>query len=275
MPSTQAIDALLKVAEPRNSLSTATDRALTVLETLAQESEPLTLSKLAEKCGIPLATCATVMNSLEARGYATRNTIGRSHLWRLTPKLYSIASEQFQRLGFSSVARETLQGLAERVRCPAHIGILNGVNLVYVAKESSPSFVRFDTYPGKVVPFNLTALGKAIAAFTMDEMLDSHFSKLEVGAGPKANPVNSAEFRNELATIRELGYAVEDEEEVAGVACLAVPLQDITGRVVAALGVTGLSELLRAPTLEKVVKDLKTTAIVLSSLLGSSASISQ
>jgi DNA-binding IclR family transcriptional regulator len=72
--------------------SPSVDRALTVLEALVGAGEGLTLSALARATGIPLATTASIVYTLEQRGYAARRVVGRSHFWRLTARLSELAA---------------------------------------------------------------------------------------------------------------------------------------------------------------------------------------
>lgn len=145
--------------------SPAVDRALTVLERLVSADEELTLTALAKATRIPLATCASIAYTLEQRGYATRRVVGRSHFWRPTLRLYGLASQLVRKIDLSSVAQQEMRSLADELSMPVHIGVLDGANVVYVAKAATAGFIQFDTYPGKVSPFNLTALGRAIAAY--------------------------------------------------------------------------------------------------------------
>lgn len=225
--------------------SPAVDRALTVLETLVRAEDPLTLTALAKEARIPLATCASIAYTLEQRGYAVRRIVGRSHFWRPTLRLYSLAAELVRKVDLPSLAQSELQALADRLGMPAHIGILEGASVVYVAKAATPGFIQFDTYRGKVAPFDLTALGRAISAHLPDTEVKALLAMLTPGRGPKAARPDPDAFLATLDGIREAGYAVEDEEEQAEIACVAAPFFDAEGRVAGAVGVTGFARDLR------------------------------
>ena len=245
--------------------SPGTDRALTVLEVLSRGPEAMTLTTIAAAADIPIATCAGILYSLEARGYATRSIVGRSHFWTLTFALYSLASQQVHKLNLASSTRTDLLELANRVGLPAHIGVVSGTKLVYLAKEAGKSFIQFDTHPGKVVPFNLTALGRAVAAYLPEDRLEPLLDSLEPGSGPNAAPLGRDDFLGQLARVRETGYAVEDQEEVEGVACIAAPVFDSSGSVAAAVGVTSIAD--------RMVGDFR--AEVIASVIDAAASISR
>jgi IclR family KDG regulon transcriptional repressor len=258
-------------AEKAPSQSVA--RALTVLETLVAAEDGLTLTALAKATHIPLATCAAIVYTLEQRGYATRRIIGRSHFWRATLGLYGLAAQLVRKVDLSSVAQGELRELAERLRMPVHVGVLNGASLVYVAKAATPGFIQFDTYPGKVAPFNLTALGKAISAFLEEEELRPMLTKLAVGSGPGALPAGSKAFLEQLEQVRALGYAFENEEEQADISCLAVPFFDAEGHAAGSVGVTGFTRELAGTTFDDAVAGLRLVADNISSQLGRPAPV--
>lgn len=207
----------------------AVARALRVLELMAAERSPITLSEIARRAEIPPATCHAVLHTLEARGYAARTVVGRSHYWGPTLALYHLGASLVHRLGITDVALPTLRTLAESVGCPAHIGVLEDRSVTYVAKVPAPVFIQFDTYAGKVSPFHLTALGRAIAAYQSDERQ----AELLEGLVPR--------FARVLEETRARGYALEDSEEVKGVGCVAAPIRNAQGEVCASVGITGFS----------------------------------
>lgn len=248
--------------------SRATDRILTVLETLAASTEDVTLTALSKRTRIPLTSCAAIMNSLEKRGYAARRIVGRSHFWRLTMGLYGLSSQLLHGIDLSLIAQAEMRDLAERIKYPIHIGVLNGASLVYIAKAASPGFIQFDTYPGKVAPFSLTALGKAIAAYLPQEELDPLLTKLVPGTGSGALPADPDSFVNELARTRKRGYAIENEEEEAGVACLAVAFFNADGHVTGSVGATGLANELVGQERKAIVHGLTELGRTISHKLG-------
>ena len=225
----------------RRAPSPAVSRALTMLEALVDAEDGLTLTALARTTDIPLATCASIAYTLEQRGYAARRVVGRSHFWRPTLRLYGLATQLMRKVDLSVVAQADLRRLADAIQMPVHIGVLTGPAVVYVAKAATPGFVQFDTYPGKVAPFNLTALGKAISAHLPDAELEPLLSQLTPGHGPNALEPTAEAFRADLAVVRSRGYAVEDEEEQADIACVAAPFFDLDRRVAGAVGVAGFA----------------------------------
>lgn len=259
----------------RHMQSPGVDRTLTILESLAGASEAVTLTALAQQTEIPLTTCAAIMGSLEDRGYATRKIIGRSHFWRLTTKLYALASRVQDDNELSTVAMQEMKLLAERLRFPVHIGVLNGKSIVYVAKAQSPGFVQFDTYPGKVAPFHLTALGRAIAAFLTPDEIDLVARDLAPPRGASTGPGGvRARLMLQLEEVRRRGYATEFDEDQVGVSCVAAAFFGADGNAVGAVGITALTADLDA-LLEVTTTSVSELARLISFRLGHADGVTQ
>jgi IclR family transcriptional regulator, KDG regulon repressor len=253
----------------KGSPSPSTDRALTVLETLVESDGPLTLTMLAQTAGVPLATCASIVQTFEDRGYAARQVVGRSHFWQPTLRLYAMASRLVRKIDPASVSQRHLRGLSDAVGMPAHLGVLDGATIVYVAKAATPGFIQFDTFVGKVAPYNLTALGRAIAAHLPDAELTPLLAQLARGAGPNARRPTVSGVRRELAATRERGYALEIAEEQAEIGCVAAPVFDATQRVAYSVGVTGFSRELDDKSLPAIIAAVRKAAGSISADLGS------
>lgn len=247
MSTTPSLDKSDKVPAP------AVGRALTVLETLVASGDGLTLTELARRTNIPLATCAAIVYTLERRGYASRRVVGRSHFWRATLALYGLAVRLTRNVDLSTVAQAEMQQLAESLGMPVHIGVLNGASVVYVAKAAAAGFIQFDTYPGKLAPFNMTALGRAIAAQLQPEELEPLISQLTPGRGPRARDNSPSEFLAQLQEVRARGWALEYEEDEANIACVAAPFFGADGNVGGAVGVTGFAKDLAGARQQKAV----------------------
>jgi DNA-binding IclR family transcriptional regulator len=146
--------------------------------------------------------------------------------------------------------------------------MLDAGTIVYLAKASTPGFVQFNTYPGKTAPFNLTALGKAIAAYRPPQELAALMQHLAPGRGPKWRGPDPELLLDELARVRVEGYAVEDEEEEPNIGCVAAPIFDAKGTVVASVGVTGFSSSIAGDRLPEIVAAVTETGREISAALG-------
>lgn len=207
----------------------AAKRTLNVLELLVHEGRPMTLTEIAERTEIPVASCHAIVHTLEEAAYVEKHTEGRSMYWEPTLALYHLGSLIVSRYPIRDVARPYLRRLCDELEVPAHLGVLVGSDVVYVEKAATSSFIQFDTFPGKRAPFGSTALGRAIVSAMPEarraELLD-----------PDDKFVHQA-----IAQAERDGFAREDGEELKDIGCVAAPIFNADGEVVASIGVTGFS----------------------------------
>lgn len=227
------------LGEVNGQMSKSTERSLTVLEALVDSEDALTLTGVARQVSMPIATCAAILNTLARNGYASRTIVGRSHYWQPTLRLYSLGMRVARRSKLGPEAQPHLRWLSDRLGAPAHLGVLEDASIVYVAKAATAGMVQFNTYLGKVTAYNLTALGRAIVAFLPAEEQEDLLRRAIRGSGPKARSGVGEELRRQFRDIRDQGYAAEDEEEEAGIGCMAAPVLGADGIPVAAVGATG------------------------------------
>lgn len=248
--------------------SASTDRSLLVLETLVHADHPVTLTELARRSEVPLATCSAIAASLEARGYAQRTVVGRSHLWRPTLKLYGLGMTTLRRVELGEESEPILHQLRDQLDLPVHLGVLDGATVVYVAKAATEAMLQFNTYPGRVSPFNQTALGKAIAAFSPEQRRERLLNEAVPGSGPNAARASKRQLREQFTDIREQGFAVEDQEEEVGIACIAAPVLGNDGYAMAAIGVTGMEYQLLHDQRQRVIRAVVEAAAALAQRTG-------
>jgi DNA-binding IclR family transcriptional regulator len=207
----------------------AVKRALAVLELLVHEREPLTLGDIAARTGIPTASAHAIMHTLLEEGYVSRRVEGRGQRWEPTLAVYHLGSTLIARYGIRDIARPHLRELSDALGLPAHLGVLVGTDVMYLEKAAAESFIQFNTFPGKLSPYGLTALGRAIAANLPTEEREALLAE------------TPPSFGTLLDEVRATGYATEDSDEIDGVGCIAAPVFGLDGRVLGSVGITGFS----------------------------------
>ena len=123
--------------------------------------------------------------------------------------------------------------------------------------------VKFDTYPGKHASVHLTAIGRAVASTLEDAQLAALLDGYDFSGGDNSKIRSLTGFRRELSRVRELGYALEMEEETTGVACIAAPVR--YPRPIG-IGLTGLAGQIRERSVLRA--EVVEAAAGLSAILG-------
>ena len=210
-------------------------KALELLRVLSERAGSLGLSEVSRLGGVPKPTAHRLLAALAEAGMVRENGSGE---YGLGPQCLVLGGAFLEGLSLREEAREVLEALVERTGETGHLGIRDGDRVVYVEKIESPQVVRLRSRVGLIAPLHSTALGKVLLAYEGDEEVGELFSG---GVERRtANTITDVEaFRDELAAVRERGYAVDDGENEASICCVAAPVLDHTGGIVASVSVSG------------------------------------
>jgi len=232
-------------------------KGLTLLEALARSGKACGVTELAERLELTKSNVHRILQGLVHQGFARKT--GDTGQYELTMKLWELGSYVFAKLDLRELARPHMERLARQTSETVHLSILDGADVLYIAKIDSPQPVRAYTTVGGRAPAHCVATGKAQLAWADA----ATFELIRQGLHPYTiHSVTTAQALDaEMERVRAAGYAVnrgEWREQVCGVAC---PLRDASGRVIAALGISGPAERLK-PRL------LKDTGAVLTNIAG-------
>ncbi len=195
------------------------DRALLLLELLAQAGGRLPISDLAQRSGLPLGTVHRLLASLAARGYVRQDHDRRYALGAALLPLGDAATRLL-----SSWAVPFLAQLAEQCGETSNLAVLEDDHVVYVAQAPGRHRMRMFTEVGRRVLPHSTAVGKVLLAWQDEEQVRRVVHRLGLPPRTPRTLTTLEDFTAELAAVRERGWAVDDEEEEPGVRCLAVPV---------------------------------------------------
>ncbi|WP_425563986.1 IclR family transcriptional regulator [Nonomuraea longicatena] len=230
------------------------DRALDVLEALADHGGEAGLSEIAAATGLPYGTIHRLLRTLLTRGYVRQESDRRYALGGGLVRLGGVAERMV-----AVWAQPYLTRLVELSGETANLAVLEGDFVVYVAQVSSPRRLRMFAEVGRRVLPHSTAVGKVLVA---DRSRAEALALLERTGMPRktANTITEpAAMLAELDLVRTRGYALDLGEEELGVHCLAVPVHD-GGRVVAAMSVSGPAERIDALDRDELAEGMRQLA---------------
>ncbi|GAB3295070.1 IclR family transcriptional regulator [Parasphingorhabdus pacifica] len=195
------------------------DRAFELLELMADSGGEVTLSELAETSGLPLPTIHRIMRTLVGSGYARQQP---SRRYALGPRLIRLGETASRALG--SWARPYLGELTEATGETSNMAVLDGEHIVYVSQVPSQHSMRMFTEVGRRVDAHATAVGKAVMATMPDETVGQLLKRAGMRPQTERTITDIQSMQDELARIRDLGYAIDDGEQEVGVRCYAVAI---------------------------------------------------
>src|SRR5499426_3337288 len=255
-----------KVNKPVDNSSNAVERALSILEAIAERENGLTNAEISRRLELPKSSASYILRVLERRGYLQRNE--ETNKYRLGLKVLSLSRGALNGLDIREIALPALQQLMEHSHLTAHLAIFDHGEAVYIEKVEAPGFVRMNTWVGRHMPVHCTSVGKALVAWLPEAEIKALLKEYGMRRRTSKTIVVCARYLQELERVREQGYAVDDEENNYGVRCVAAPIFDSLNRVVASVGVSGTTTQNDVDHLPKVVELVKEAARKVSQQLG-------
>jgi DNA-binding IclR family transcriptional regulator len=248
-----------------NSLS----RGVEILRLLARAEGSLGVTDLAEQLQVDPSTAYRLLATLESAGFVQQDTDSKKYT--VGYGILDVASALLRRLSVVTISDQYLRAITTLTRESTHVAVLDGPRAVFVARQSGAGILRVETTVGSSEPAYCTAVGKALLADHTDAEL-----RLLYGTEPLTRhtpqTITSIEaLHAELERIRRNGYAYDDEELHPGVRCLAAPVRDHRGRVVAAFGLSMPATRLTREDIPALVERIITAAQEISAQLGYTA----
>lgn len=216
----------------------AADRMLSVLEEVATAGRPVAVRDVAEALELPKPTAHRLVNTLLERGLLARSIDRRAVT--VGPKLTQLALAILRSSVVQAPVRSVLRGVSSQLGETTNIGVLEGNEVVYLDRVEAEHWpLRLQFGVGSRVPLYCTAMGKLFTANLPEAQRERVISATRFLKLTNNTIMDADRLREELATIRAQGYAVDDEEFIIVVFCIAVPVRDARGRVIAGLAVQG------------------------------------
>lgn len=253
-----------KPSRRRESMS-STLKCFEAFELLAQEPYELPLAEIAARLQQPLTTAHRLLATLTEAGFAEQDPASRHY--RLAGKALWAGAAYLRN---SPVYRAAFLIMQEAARhCPGliHLGALHGNWVLYLHTVGSPSRLYLYADTGERRTLHATGLGKAILAWQPADVVNRIVSqKLE--RFTKRTICSPTELREELRHTRQRGYAIDDEEGVMGLRCVAAPVFDRGGISVAALSISAPVNVMAPAALEGFAADIREAAMKVSVQIG-------
>ncbi|WBB80335.1 IclR family transcriptional regulator [Micromonospora sp. WMMD882] len=210
----------------------AVERAVAVLHALADCPQGAALTELGKATGIPTTTLHRILGVLRGIALVRETADGR---YALAAGTLTLARAYLDGLDLRQEALAVMRPLAERLGETSHLGVLALTHIVYIEKIDSPKPVRMHSRVGQTNPALTTAIGRAILAHSPRHVVD----EVALAHGRlTGEPVPRADLDALLARVRADGYACDLQENELGISCVAAPIFDHTGHVVAGLSVS-------------------------------------
>jgi DNA-binding IclR family transcriptional regulator len=254
-----------------NNTVPAIDRALNVLELLAQSRKGFTISEISRRLELPKSSVHLIMNTLEKRGYLKKNQ--QTGKYRFGMKFISLSRSSIEGLELRAEARPYLEALMRQTLLTVHMVILEHDEAVIIEKVEPPGLLQLATWVGRRMDVHCTGAGKALIAFISDDELDRRIKSRGLARHNKRTICSFRNLKAELIRVRECGYAFDDEEDEIGLRCIGAPVFGFNDEVLAAISIAGTTTQMSDDKVLKLAEQVKQAAASISAHLGNSKAI--
>lgn len=237
--------------------SLTVQKALRIIREFSADGPILAVSEIAGRLEIPRSTASRLIAALCGDGYLRKTAAGT---YTLGLKFIDYASVAMSTNALRGFALAEMFELRQTLGWSTHLSVFdqNEGTVVHVERLRAGELERFPLQPSERVPLHATSSGKAHLAFCDDDAIE-RFSAQALERFTAATLVNPQRLKNDLAAVRQNGYALGGDEFITGVSSVAVPIFGANDKVVAALSVTGLSHQLNERFRQRAIERLGAT----------------
>ncbi len=214
------------------------EKTLSVLEYLVLKQAPVRLLDIAKDLKMTNTTATRYLNTLMDKGYIQQNPATLKY--SATFKIVALANHVSNHKDLKMIARPYLERLTREFGESTNIAVEENMSSVYidVIRDTNSSLMAIQ-YVGNAAPMHCTGNGKLLLLNYSDEELEQFILKKGLPQFTENTYVTKESLKQELERIRRRGYAYDEEERELGIRCLAFPVFDAQGRIIAGMSVTG------------------------------------
>lgn len=244
----------------------AITRALTILNCFSQDTIELSLTDISKSLSLPKGTVHRLLSSLKEYNFIDQNDFNLKY--RLGWRLLELGSGVDTLNLLKEKANPYLKELCEKVEEAVHLAVLKDGDIFYIDKIIGPRRMTMITYIGLRLPSHLGGLGKSLLAFLPEEELNKIIYNGELKRFTKNTLTDPNKLKESLKKVREKGFAIDNEEVEIGLTCVGVPIRDFTGKVAAAISISGPTTRISKDMMPKYIENVLETGRKISWALG-------
>jgi IclR family transcriptional regulator, pca regulon regulatory protein len=226
-------------------------RGLAVIRGFVQEQRRMSIAQLSQKTGIPRAAVRRCLYTLARLGYVASDD-GRHYA--LQPRMLGLGYAYLSSTPLVIAAQPYLDRVSDAVDESCSLAMLEGEDILYLARSVTSRIISITLNVGSRLPAYATSIGLVLLAALPEAELDRYLARVRINRYTDRTPASPAALRRVLDRVRLDGYAVADQMMEIGVVSVAVPVRDLSGKVVA--GMNAITQTARSTSSELVAKSL-------------------
>lgn len=267
--TTSSIDADSRAEPDQRYRVRSVDRALQVLDVLAEANGGLGVSAIARRVNASKSAMFAILQTLEARNLITSAGDLTSRVYTLGLGLARLGERALSQVSLRDVAMPHLAELAQATKLSARVSVLDGESAAVVGQVDGPAAVRFNLNMGGQERLHCSGMGKAILAHRPDDAVRLDAQRLGLAARTSHTITDPDALLADLARVRHRGFSIDDEEDAEGICCIGAALFDHRDECTGAISVTGLKPMFPPREVQRIGTLVARTAVRISRELGS------
>ena len=252
--------------EARDGGVQSVDRALQIIETLAEDDEGYRLSDLAVRTGLSTSTAHRLLTTLEKRRFVQFDR--PESKWHVGARSFTVGATFARRRNFTAQAVPYLRKLRDLTRETANLAVVDDEFIIVLTRMESREIMRSLTKVGGRVAMVTSGVGKAVLATYLDADVNAIIRHRGMPRLTEKSIVRPSDLFRELRTIRRQGYAVDDEEAQVGLRCVAAVVHNNCAEALAAISVSGMTSRVTDERLPMIGRMVREVAAELTAALG-------
>jgi len=241
------------------------DRVFDILEVLALSNKPVALSEIAARTGMSKSTVHRLLTSMLDRQYVSKYSDGS---YSIGYKMVETVSYHINSLELLTEAKPYLNDILRELELTAHLGILDGSDVVYLERMDIYPNTRLYTQVGYRSPAFCSSIGKCLLACLSGDELEEALYLCKFQKHTRNTIVDISEFKRHLKVVRKQGWAMDNEEYQLGHRCVGAPIFDYRGAPMAAISASGSINSISDEKLQLVIRQVRDAAANISKRMG-------
>lgn len=247
-------------------MSQSLKRGLQILEYIAGDGGQATVKDTARHLGVDASTASRLMSTLEGQGFLQQDP--KTQAYWLGARILEINNALLRTYRLGAHSHEVVQSLAHETGEGSHLAVLVRGEAVFVDRAVGRGVITVNTEIGARDPTYCTAIGRALLSGLTDGDVRRELKDIPFKRFTTKTTTTMDELLAKLAVVRSKGYAFDDEEANPGVQCIAAPVFDHSGHMIAAVGISGPKANIAKATVAKLAKRVLSASKSLSAQLG-------
>jgi IclR family pca regulon transcriptional regulator len=213
---------------------TSLARGMAVMRAFTRSRRNLTVAELSRKTGLSRACVRRCLHTLEKLGYVEAD----ERVFSLKPKVLALGYSYLSSAPLADIAQPLLERVSLAVQESSSLGVLDGDEVVYVARSATRRIMSVALNVGSRLPAYCTSLGRVALSALDAEELRGYFERVKLRPLTPRTITAEGDLGERIRQVRTSGFALVDQELEIGLRAIAVPVRDATGAVVAAMNVS-------------------------------------